>query len=444
MNRYKRFCTHLVGFALISFTTFSTAADAKRLELDAALGTPVVPAGGTQTAFLRVSLTGFELPLHVERAPANVAIVLDKSGSMQGEKIRQARRAAITALNTLGPDDIVSVITYDDVVDVVVPATKMTDKQSIVRAIKRIAPGGHTALFAGVSKGANEVRKFLDEENVNRVVLLSDGLANRGPSTPSALGRLGASLGKEGMTVTTIGLGTGYNEDLMARLAANSDGNHAFVEDASELARIFELEFNNVQNIVAQGVDIIIHCAPGVRPIRLLGRQAEINGNTVRTRMNQLASEQEKFVVLELEVPAGAAGDDRRLATVDVSYTNMQTKRKDKLDDTVRVAYSDSEEDIERNLDKEVMGAAVDQVANERSKQAVTLRDEGKVEEARQLLEDNADYLRSGAEQYDAPALSSRAAEAEEDAEQIEKKDWNILRKSLRAKQQKIESQQTY
>lgn len=118
----------------------------------------------------------------------NIAIVLDKARSMQGSKIEEARRGAIEAVKRLGPNDIVSVITYDSTVQVLVPATKLTDKAAVCQKISQIKAGGRTALFAGVSKGAVEVRKFLDKERVNRVVLLSDGKANIGASSPSELG----------------------------------------------------------------------------------------------------------------------------------------------------------------------------------------------------------------------------------------------------------------
>ena len=98
------------------------------------------------------------------------------------------------------------------------PATKVSDKKTIFRAIRQIRADGSTALFGGVSKGAKEIRKFLSHKRVNRMVLLSDGLANVGPQSPSELGDLGSSLIEDGISVTTIGLGLGYNEDLMTKL----------------------------------------------------------------------------------------------------------------------------------------------------------------------------------------------------------------------------------
>ena len=125
------------------------------------------------------------------------------------------------------------------------------------------------------------------------------------------LGQLGQSLGKEGMSVTTIGLGLGYNEDLMSKLAIKSEGNHYFAENATDLARVFDKELGDVLTVVAQEIVVRIECARGIRPVRALGREADISGQRVTATLNQLYSEQEKYVLIEVEVPAGASGTTR-------------------------------------------------------------------------------------------------------------------------------------
>ena len=433
----------LFGGALSASPVF-----AKTVQLRAELASPVIEAGRKQTTFLKVGLTGFKLEDASERTPANIAIVLDKSGSMQGEKLRNAKEAARMAVSLLNDNDIISIISYDSTVNVLVPATKVSDKASINRAINTMRSSGRTALFAGVSKGAAEIRKFLDKDRVNRVILLSDGQANIGPSSATELGDLGASLSKDGITVTTIGLGTGYNEDLMANLAGFSDGNHAFVKNAKDLAKVFKYEFGDVLSVVAQDVEIIIHCKNGIRPIRILGRDGTILGQTVRTNMSQLYSEQEKFVLLEVEVPAGKAKEEISLADVSINYQNMQSKQQDRLADNMRLAYSESKEEIKRALNKSVVTSATKQVVNESSKKALRLRDEGKLKAAQQVLRESASYSRSqgsllgGAEEAELNAFGDDIAK---DADLIvDKKEWSSNRKALKAKQFRSDKQQSY
>ena len=239
----------LCVLTLLSIVTGSAQAASDQLTLDVSCSNKLLKAGEKQNTWIRVGLQGFKLESDKKRPGVNLAIVLDKSGSMQGEKIKRAREAAIDAISLLQADDIVSIITYDSTVNVLVPATKLTDKADVIAKINSIRPSGNTALFAGVSKGAAEVRKFLDRERVNRVILLSDGLANVGPSSPGELGNLGKSLVKENITVSTLGLGLGYNEDLMVQLANTSGGNHLFIEDAAELADMFQVSLQGMSTL---------------------------------------------------------------------------------------------------------------------------------------------------------------------------------------------------
>lgn len=435
-----------IGFALaLGLVTAFNVQAAQQIDLNVAVGTPVMLAGSTQRAYLKVGLTGFEIPRDAPRTPVNVALVLDKSGSMQGEKIARARDAAQLAINQLNSGDIAAIVSYDHVVRVDVPATRVVDKNEFRQRINQIYADGNTALFAGVSKGAHEVRKFLDRNRVNRVVLLSDGLANVGPSMPSELGRLGAALAREGMSVTTVGLGLGYNEDLMTQLAGMSDGNHAFAENADDLARIFAAEFGDVLSVVAQDVEVLIRCADGVRPLRVLGRDASIQGQQVSVDLHQIYGQQEKYIVLEVEVDAKTAYDARQLASVEVNYHNTISRQSERLNDGVEVSFTRSEVEVEEATDKQVMTDAVSQVANEMSKQALELRDQGRVQEAQQQLKNSAIILQQSAERYQAPALESLSAEYEEDAAAVaDEADWNRTRKELKKKQYSVDKQQTY
>lgn len=420
-------------------------APAAEIDFTAGLGTPVLAAGKAQSTFLKVSLKGFEFADRAKRPPANVAIVLDKSGSMAGDKLHNAKQAAADIVGRLNRDDIVSVVAYDDTVDVLVPSTRVLDKALIVERIERIRAGGQTALYAGVSKGAQEVRRSLERAFVNRVILLSDGLANVGPSSPHALGQLGQALGREGISVTTVGLGTGYNEDLMQALSSTSDGNHAFVEHPRDLARIFNLELADVTSVVAQDVDVTIRLAPGVRALQVLGRDADVSGRIVRTRLNQLHGSQEKYLLVEVEVPAGSERDRLKVADVDVSYLNMASHARSALSRAVVASFSESKELVARATDRKVTAAAVEQVSNALRGKAIELRDRGQVEEAKKTLEQNADYLGKNAKDLGDDALKKLERDARADADRLNKPaDWNSQRKDMTDKNYRSRRQQTY
>jgi Ca-activated chloride channel family protein len=413
----------------------------KKIQVDAALATPVMLAEKKQTAYLQVGLIGFRLKKE-NIAPINVALVIDKSGSMQGDKIRRAKKAANMALDLLRKHDIISVISFDHRVEVLLPATKATDKEIIHKAINRLRAGGSTALFDGVKKGAQEVRKFLEKDRVNRIILVSDGKANVGPDSPQELGNLGASLGKEGIAVTTLGLGLGYHEDLMAQLAEKSDGNHAFIENATDLARIFKYEFGDLFTVVATDVNITITCAEGIRPVRVLGREADIQGQQVQIVLNQLYSEHQKNVLLEIEVPSTKADQKLTLAKVKTVYRNMVTDSTDSLTNQVTATFTTSAQRVEEETNAAVMVTALEQLALEKNELAIKLRDRGKVTEARQVLLDNAARLKKQAKKYKSELLEKLSDLNRNDAQNLE--DWRRQRKIMRGNIHKRRNYQTY
>ena len=446
LNKFK----HLCVIALVGLVSRPTLADTYQVKLDVSPVHSVLKAGDKQTTWIRVGLRGFKLEGDHTRSGVNLAIVLDKSGSMQGEKIEQARNAAVDAINMLQADDIVSIVTYDSTVEVLVPATKLTDKRSVIKAIKAIRPGGNTALFAGVSKGAAEVRKFLDKNRVNRVILLSDGLANVGPSSPGELGSLGKSMQKENISVSTLGLGLGYNEDLMVQLATTSGGNHLFIEEASELADIFRSEFDDVLSVVAQEVDVMVTIPEGIRPVRVLGNDADINGQQIVTRMSQIYSQQDKHVVIEVEVPSSETNRKLKLASVKVTYANMKTHESDRLSGDTKVTFSEDSEKVSSSLDRKVMADVVALVSSEQNKLATKFLDEGNLWGCRRVLQENVRFLNSNA--LLCPSDSSRLQGlALQNGFQLEQLDLakdnndpsaNLARKSFRSYQSEVDLQQ--
>lgn len=434
---------------------FAQPATAANVELKADLGHSVISTKAGSHAYMRLSLKTLAAQERNSRPPINVAIVIDKSGSMSGARIDAAKDAAHVALDRLGSDDIVSLVSYNHRVQVLAPAARLgAARDEIERAIDRLRVDGTTALYAGTKEGGKQVETFLSDTNVNRVVLISDGLANVGPSKPYQLAKLGQQLASKGISVTTIGLGLNYNEDLMQRLAASSDGNHAFVESPRQLAGIFDKEFGDALSIAAQDVEIIIECEAGFKPTRVLGREAEITGSTIKLRLNQLQADNERYVVVEMETPDKAANSDVQVASVSVNYLDMTSGSRAAKKAEVTARLSENEDDVKASINKPVMAQVTTQIATERSEEAVSLRDKGDITGARQLLKDNAAYIKKSREVYSdgAGAVSSASAQAlteleeqnVEAAENLDEERWNRTRKALRHNQHKSKVQQAY
>jgi Ca-activated chloride channel family protein len=226
------------------------------------------------------------------RSPMNLAIVLDRSGSMEGAKLEKARQAAAMAVDKLADDDIFSLVVYDNDVDLLIPPERVgghDHREDIKARIFRIQAGGSTALHAGVVLGAKQVRSRFDKERVNRVILLSDGLANVGPSSTSDLARLGRELRSDGISVSTIGLGDDYNEDLMTALAEASNANYYYVKDAEKLPGIFAEELGAARSLLARSIIIRIEAPDGVKLKEIIGRpEIECHDRVAEIKMPEL------------------------------------------------------------------------------------------------------------------------------------------------------------
>lgn len=436
-------------FSLASLLWPHHAAQAGNVAVRAGFAQPVIVEGEGGRVYLRVGLEGLAAPEGGEgrRIPANVVLVIDKSGSMQGERIDQAKEAALMAVERLGERDVLGVVTYSDDASVLSPARPMRGADAIRQDIRRLRADGRTALYAGVAQGIRELKPHVDPYAVNRIILLSDGLANVGPSTPKELEALGVEAARENMTVTTIGLGLGYNEDLMTRLALASDGNHAFVEEPGDLVEIFNKEFGDVLSAVGSDVEIIIECPEGLRPMRALGREARIEGQKVRLGMSKVYGGQEKYVVLELEVAKGRAAGIQKAANVEVTFTDMVSKEKRGLRSEAPLRFTANADEAKASIDGAVMEAVTRQIATENNEKAVSLRDSGKVEEAKKVLEENARYLDAQADTLPsavAAPLRSLSKKNMTDAENLSGRDWERQRKSMRAQQYKDKTQQSY
>ena len=402
--------------------------------LAAALDRCVVSAGREERVFLKIGLTGRRTSPD-GRPPVNLAFVIDRSGSMKGDKIAQAREGAVRTIRSLGRDDIVAVIAFDSRPEVVVPATRLDHREPVIAAIEGLREGGNTALHAGVARGAEELRPFVDPRRLSRVILLSDGLANVGPSSPGALAALGETLRGEGISVTTLGIGAGYNEDLMTRLAAASDGNHMFVWGAPHLAEAIRQETDDALSAVAQDVSVHVRCEAGFVPVRALNRGADIAGGEVVASWRQLYADQEKYLVLELSVPPLPARSIRRLAAVEVTLTSLASGLSERLEQQVMVGFSSVPEEVAASTNRDVTVAASLQMGVSRSSEATSLRDAGRLAEARELLLRNAAELRRVGQLYQDTRLEESAERNVDDAAHLEGDAWPTQRKMMRAQQ---------
>lgn len=389
----------MLGFVLSSLFSYATtilpSSQVSQINVRSELSSPIIMAGSEETNYLKVSLTG-EKANSNKHVPINLALVIDKSGSMQGDRIVKAREAAIFAVNMLNEEDTLSIVTYDYDAKVIVPATKVKNKEQIIKLInKNLVAGGGTALFAGLSKGIKQVESQLTKDKVNRIILLSDGQANIGPSSVAELSQLAIIAAKKNIAITTMGIGSDYNEILMSSIASYSDGNHVFVNNTFDLEKMFVHEFTDVMSTVAQNVVITIQLKDGVKPVRLLGRDGVIKGNQVTIKMNQLFSNQEKYVLLEVIPEEGKVGQSKTLAQIDLSYDNLLRNKAEHETQFVSVAYTDDKKLVKDSMIQEVLAESEIQKVTIENEKALEYHNLGRFQEAEDILIENSKKLSS-------------------------------------------------
>ena len=275
----------------------------------------VVLKGSPQEVIVKIDLSA-GTGKKIKRTPLNVAVVLDKSGSMTGAKLEKTKQAAMQLVDRLAPNDIFSLVIFSDHAEVLVPAQKVEDPDALKEKIQGIAAGGSTALYSGVKMGADQIQEYFSSKRINRVILLSDGLANVGPGSPRQLRQLGGELAERGISVTTIGVGDDYNEDLMAGLAEASDANYYYVKDTEKLPEIFAKELGEMLAVAARDVRIEIICPDGVKPLGFIGRADRFENQKASVNLSQFTGGQNRYLFLRCLVD----GQTPEIARVKVSY----------------------------------------------------------------------------------------------------------------------------
>ncbi len=384
----------------------------------AELDRSVLPAEQKNTAVLKIELTA-AAPDSGKRAPVNLAVVLDKSGSMAGEKLQRAKAAAKDLLTKLDERDVFSFVVYDDDVNALVPAQSAANAKEIARRIDSVEAAGKSALFGGISKAAAELRRNSGQRLVSRMILLSDGRATIGPSAPTDLERLGLSLRKEGISVSTIGLGLNYNEDLLTRLSRAAGGNAYFAKDTKALTAVFKRELADILSVAARDIRVRLATANATSIKRLVGRRGRVRRDRAEVVIPQLYAGLSNYVLVELEVPAGLDAEDRRLATIQTSFDNVLTDRRHTVETAVTVRFSSQKELVQTSINK---GVQYDYNLNDNTNfinGSIVLMDQGRRQEAVRNLISRASALRVQANRFGNRPLVGQAAFLEAVARQL-------------------------
>ncbi len=293
--------------------------------LNCQLGKEHMPVtGGSQVAYVLVEVKPTEMMAQV-RMPLNFAIVLDRSGSMKGAKLNAVKQAVQKLIDQMADTDTISVVAFDDNVQVIVPAQPAMDKPGIKLAVDRIRDGGGTTMSLGMSVGLNELRKYYSPGNVNRMVLLTDGVTYGDTDRCRALAD---DAGRQGVNIYPLGIGADWDEDLLDNIGRRSGGLEAeFIRQPDDALHIFQQQFQSAAAVAVRNAQLLLHLSQGITPkkaVKVLPQISDLGQDVLSDRqvvisLGDLEKDTPQAVLFELMIEPKPAGVFR-IAVAELTY----------------------------------------------------------------------------------------------------------------------------
>ena len=237
---------------------------------------------------------------------AAFCLVLDRSGSMEGAPLEHAKQAAKVAVRNLRPDDLFSLVIFDDGARTVIPLQPAKNKQSFCDRIDQIKSGGSTNLTGGWILGRDELRKA-EAGASRRLLLLSDGHLNHGVVDPLAVRQVVvAGLEQDNVRTSCLGFGDNYNEDLMAELARATNGQFYDADSPDTFPAIFASELEGLQKLSVQNLRVRLHALEFCENYTLLGEYPEVAlpDGRMEFSIGDLVSEEQRIVCFAVQALA--------------------------------------------------------------------------------------------------------------------------------------------
>lgn len=359
------------------------------------------------------------------RPPLNLALVIDRSGSMAGDKFDHAKEASLNLIGRLDSGDRVALIQYDDAAQVVVSSvrTDAEGKDRLRKAIGEMVVGGSTNLHGGMSLGKDEVTRTFESGQVSRIILLSDGKANTGVVDPVQITDSARGSANHGIRITSVGVGLDYNEDLMESIAEAGRGNYYYVRDSATLESVMAGELRSIQGTVATAVELRLRpSCDGVEIEEVIGYESRREGQDTVVTMSDLFGGDSRKILVKLSVPDRKNGKIGTVSAV-LAYKDAKTGESVSKSVALAIEVTDDHAAASDSVNQDVMAQVLKADAAKSMRAAADAYERGDREGALQILNTSSVRLEEKRGRYNisaqaaAPAmggLADMAAEAEE------------------------------
>jgi Ca-activated chloride channel family protein len=259
-------------------------------------------AGGGQETFGGIVSGG--------RTPMNLCLVIDRSGSMEGQPLEYVKQACSHVVDLLSPNDVLSIVTFEEMVEVLMPPQQVTNKDMVKAGIARLQAGNTTNLYDGVSLAMQQVMQFIESNRATRMIVLTDGDPTAGIKDYTALVNHAGELRNRGISVTFLGFGPDYNEELLAGLAKKAGGNYYFIPQPQMIPEIFRSELEKLMTTVTRNMSLELKLA---RWVQMRSPQQATDGTTVTIPLADMERGSVIQQMIDLEFPNHPLGHYRVL-----------------------------------------------------------------------------------------------------------------------------------
>jgi len=372
-----------------------------------ALSHTKVLAGGGEPIFAEIKVAADKGEVALERAPLSLVVVLDTSGSMDGEKIARAKESVLGLMRDMRDDDEIAFVRYSSDAELIQPLARLGNvRDGLAWRVRELRAGGGTNIPSGLQMGLATLGEAA-RGRVRRVVLVSDGL----DSTRAQAERLASDSAERGITVSSMGIGLDFDESYMSALARDGHGNFGFVNDGGALATFLRRELDEAASTTVENATVHLVLPKGVRFVRASGADARVVGDgAVDVKMGALFAGDERRALLELATDL-ESGDSRSIAA-EATWHRVGGDDADVHASPLSFVATQDASDVARGKDAEVIGSATSVIASQRQIEAAQAYSRGDQATAHHLIQQNIAALKGASMNAPAPMKASLAKQS--------------------------------
>jgi Ca-activated chloride channel homolog len=336
--------------------------------------------------YLFIDLKAGKATSQKPRTPLNLSLVLDRSGSMAGDKIKYARKACQFVADNLEAEDNLSVVIYDDHVEVLSASAPVKDKNALKRLIESVSDRGSTNLSGGMLEGYHQAKTTYNAQRINRVLLLSDGLANQGITDESTLKQIAKQKNQEDhITLSAFGVGADFNELLMTNLAEYGSGNYYFIDSPDKIPAIFAKELQGLLSVVAQNTSLHVRFPNrNLAVSQVFGFPGEVKNDELVFDIKDIFSEEQKAILIKFAVKEPFQEEFAFNTTL--TYDDATTFQRVSVTEKTPVKVTTDKTLFDGHFNKAVLQQIILFENNERFEKAMVEVDKGNYDHARQMI----------------------------------------------------------